>query len=244
MHCILANSLPKNGTHLLLKCLGEIPGYEFSGYEIDWSDPQAALATLDSTRQGEFTKGHIPCFEEALNFVRQHDLVVFNMIRDPRDNVISLVNYLMKHKNHPLHPQYARIDSKEERILATITGFNDARGKPVVRDIGWRLQNWIGWDHEDKVTNLYFESLIGPEGGGGRDAQLAEIGRILHTLGISDQELAHHIAQNAFDSSVHSFRQGRIRSWKSVFTDEHKSAFKSVANWALLHYGYEDDDGW
>lgn len=244
MYRILANSLPKNGTHLLLKCLGEIPGYRFSGHEIDWSDPDFALRTLASTRPGEFTKGHIPCFDQARDFVRRQDLLVFNMIRDPRDNVISLANYLMKHKNHPLHPYYARLPSNEARILATITGFEDEAGEPVIRSIGWRLNNWVGWDDEDKVTNLRFESLVGPKGGGDRDAQLGEIGKILHVLGITDDQLLETIAKKAFDTGVHSFRQGRIHAWKSVFTDEQRSAFKSVANWVLVHYGYETDDQW
>ena len=71
MYRILANSLPKNGTHLLLKCLGEIPGYEFSGHEIDWSDPTRALGILESVRPGEFTKGHIPCFDGSKGFRAQ-----------------------------------------------------------------------------------------------------------------------------------------------------------------------------
>jgi hypothetical protein len=244
MYRILANSLPKNGTHLLLKCLGEIPGYQFSGHEIDWSNPDLALRTLESTRQGEFTKGHIPCFDGARDFIREHDFLVFNMIRDPRDNVISLVNYLMKQRHHLLHRHYARLGSDDERILATITGFEDEQGKPVIRDMGWRLNNWVGWDHEDKVTNLRFESLIGPKGGGDRDAQLGEINKMLHILGINDHQLTEIIAEKAFDTGVHSFRQGRVQGWKGVFTDEHKSAFKSVANWALVHYGYETDDRW
>ena len=244
MYRILANSLPKNGTHLLLKCLGEIPGYGFSGHEIDWSDPVRALGILESVRPGEFVKGHIPCFDQAREFVRSHDLLVFNMIRDPRDNVISLVNYLMKHKHHPLHPHYARLESNQARILATIRGFQDEQGEPVIRDIGWRLNNWVGWDNESKVTNLRFESLIGLKGGGDRDAQLREINKILRTLGISSSPLVESIAEKAFDSKVHSFRRGRIQGWKSVFTDEHKAAFKSIANWALVHYGYETDDSW
>ena len=244
MYRILANSLPKNGTHLLLKCLGEIPCYRFSGHEIDWADPKSALSTLESTRPGEFTKGHIPCVDEARDFVRDHELLVFNMIRDPRDNVISLVNYLMKHKHHPLHPHYARLESNQARILATIRGFQDEQGEPVIRDIGWRLNNWVGWDNESKVTNLRFESLIGLKGGGDRDAQLREINKILRTLGISSSPLAESIAEKACESGVHSFRRGRIQGWKSVFTDEHKTAFKSIANWALVHYGYETGDRW
>jgi hypothetical protein len=244
MYRILANSLPKNGTHLLLKCLGEIPGYEFSGHEVDWSDPALALRTLESIQPGEFAKGHIPCFDQARDFVRNHNLLVFNMIRDPRDNVISLVNYLMKHKHHPLHPYYARLASDEARILATIIGFGDEQGEPVIRDIGWRLNNWVGWDKEARVTNLRFEHLIGPKGGGDRAAQLGEINKILHDLGITADQLAETIAEKAFDTGVHSFRQGRIHGWKDVFTDEHKSAFKSAANWALVHYGYETDDRW
>ena len=176
--------------------------------------------------------------------MRSHDLLVFNMIRDPRDNVISLVNYLMKHEHHLLHAHYARLGSTEARIMATICGFEDAQGEPVIRDIGWRLNNWVGWDDESKVTNLRFESLIGPLGGGERDAQLFEIGKMLKPLGMSSSQLAETIADRAFDTRVHSFRQGRIQGWKGVFTDEHKSAFKSVANWALLHYGYEPDDRW
>lgn len=241
---VLANSLPKNGTHLLLKCLGEVPGYRFSGFEIDWGDPDRALAVLGSMQTGEFTKGHIPCFERAKDFVANHDLLIFNMIRDPRDNIVSLVNYLMSQPNHPLHAPYSRLASDNERIMATIRGVIDEQGRQLTRDIGWRMNNWIGWDNEPKATALRFEALIGPRGGGDASLQLVEIRKMLHALGINNEDLVGRISEHAFDNRVHSFHKGQIGRWKSAFTKEHKSAFKEVANWTLLHYGYENDDQW
>jgi len=54
----------------------------------------------------------------------------------------------------------------------------------------------------------------------------------------------HDIADRAFDTTVHSFRRGRIGGWREHFKAHHVAAFKRVANWALVHYQYERDDGW
>jgi sulfotransferase 6B1 len=243
---ILANALPKNGTHLLLKCLGEVPGYRFSGHEVDWGDPERALRLLRATAPGQFTKGHIPCFPEARAFVLSHpELRVFNMVRDPRDNLVSFFHYLLAQPNHPLHPHFAAMRDDHARLLACILGFADAEGRPVIRDIGWRLRNWVAWEQVPGVVHLRFERLVGPQGGGDAAAQLAEVEKILAALGINAEALsAEEIAARVFDRSVHSFRRGESGGWRRHFRAEHVEAFKEVANWALLHWGYETDADW
>lgn len=241
---VLANSLPKNGTHLLLKCLGEVPGYRFSGYEIDWGNPERALRLLSVTRPGEFTKGHIPCFPEAREYLgKQQDLRVFNMIRDPRDNVVSFFHYILAQPNHPLHPHYAAMPDDAARLLATIQGFCDQSGRPVIRDIGWRLGNWVPWEQQERVVSIRFERLIGSQGGGDGEEQVAEVEKILHALDI-DVFSSSQVASRLFDPSVHSFRRGQIGGWRSYFSDEHRQAFKLAANWALVHWGYEENADW
>ena len=107
---------------------------------------------------------------------------------------------------------------------------------------------WVGLFKQqgDQAFNLTtsFEKLIGPQGGGTREEQIAELGRIADHVGLRHSPaLLGQIADAVFGGTK-TFRKGTIGTWAADFTDDHKRAFKEVAGDALIAMGYEQDHEW
>ena len=244
---VLVNTLPKNGTHLLLQVLSHVPGYRPSSIEVDWQNVGRAFELLPETRPGQFSKGHLPCLNDIPALIERENLTLFSMIRDPRDNVVSFYHYIMSQPAHRLYPSYSRMANDDERLMATITGFrDDHEGREIIHEgIGWRSNAWGGWNDKPYCCPVVFERLIGPQGGGSRREQLRELHRILEHLDIAPEDtVLEDIADHAYNTGTHSFRKGRIGDWVNHFKEEHKRVFKSEANRFLVQYGYEDSDNW
>lgn len=242
-HKVLINVLPKNGTHLLLNLLDALPGYGYQGVDIDLADEARALRVLTQMQPGEVVKAHLPWRESLEAAIARNGIRMLSMDRDPRDNVVSLVHYLIKHPQHPLHAAYARLADFDQRLLGTIAGF-EHQGQRVIRDIGSRLRDWQRW-RELGVLHLRFEELIG---GADAQAQAAQQGAVRQVLDQLDLDPARldlpAIQRSIFDPTAHSFRSGRSGGWREVFQPHHVAAFKTSANWALLELGYETDEDW
>ncbi len=240
---ILVNVFPKNGTHLLLSLLDALPGYRYAGVDIDIADEARTLAVIRQMRAGEVVKAHLPWRDSIAEEIAARQIRVLSIIRDPRDNVVSLVNYLMKQQQHPLHPAYAQLADFDERLYRTITGFSFA-GQRVCRDLGARLGDWEGW-YQLGAPQLHFEQLIGPRGGGDAASQQQAIGAVVEYLGLTLESTAMaNLSQQVYNPKTHSFHKGQCGAWRQHFTSRHRKAMQESANWALLKYGYERDPNW
>jgi hypothetical protein len=92
---------------------------------------------------------------------------------------------------------------------------------------------------------VQFEKLVGPLGGGTRQAQYGEIRRIAAHLSIAlDTDEVEDIAENVYYHRSSTFRKGIVGDWKNHMTPEHKAAFKEVAGQLLVDLGYEADEDW
>jgi hypothetical protein len=242
-YSVLVNVFPKAGTHLLLNLVNALPGYQYKGRDIDMGDPLRAVRVISEMGPGDVVKSHLPWRPELQRVISNNGVLMLSLIRDPRDIVVSLVHYLMKHRQHPLHDAYASLGDFNERLYRTITGF-EYRGERVCRDIGSRLADWEPW-LDRKAQILRFEDLVGIRGGGDEDRQRKQIIKTMNYLkidhGITDPSA---IQAQIFDPSAHSFRRGRCGGWREVFDERHKAAFQDCANWALLKYGYETNAHW
>jgi hypothetical protein len=86
--------------------------------------------------------------------------------------------------------------------------------------------------------------LVGPRGGGTRDAQIEELENIARHVGIwhGPHEIE-QLSERAF-GGTRTFRKGTIGSWQNHFSAEHKRVFKELAGNLLIDLGYEQDHDW
>jgi sulfotransferase 6B1 len=251
---ILANSIPKSGTHLLTKVLSGVPHLRFTGvhladraYCADRDQLGDALGPVDveaftrlisHTRNGQYLTAHIrhvPGIPEAL---RDHGFHNLFMIRDPRDLVVSMAYWLSTNPRLKAYERFSKMSGPEERIMAAITGLPAQNGKPAVMSISHRLA-FRGWLDDPQTCVIRFEDLIGSAGGGTDEAQREAIRRVLkHCNRDTSDELVDRLAMSTFARHTTTFRRGAIGDWQNHLTPEHLAAIDDVAPEILDIYGY------
>ena len=266
---IIITSVPKAGTHLLEKTVGMLPGYYASGLYIeqfhmpketftndgsaDGENKQARAKKLtigelqaitDTIQPGHYAVGHLVFSKPLAEMLAATGIRVLCILRDPRDIAVSFSKYVARIETHYLYNYYQSL-SEHDRLMTTIEGTADVSPfVPRLLDISVQMKNMLPWRLQSNGYTTYFEKLVGPAGGGSRDAQIAEVTKIAKHLGATcSQSQIASIADNLFGSTA-TFRKGEIGDWRNHFTAEHKAAFKRVAGQMLIDLGYEQDLNW
>ena len=245
---ILANSIPKAGTHLLARCLDHFPGMVDSGVHIRPSVGAYELeGMLLGLSRGSFATAHLPFSRRRAEVLAELDVGLTLIIRDPRDVVVSHFHYVTRRATkHPLQAYYRALSDEPTRLMASIQGV-DAAATGVDRgleNVGERFRRYLRW-RKHACCVVRFRDLIGPRGGGSRDRQVEAIERLAAHLGLEAKRGdVDRVVERAFFDKSTTFRRGAIGDWVNHFTEGHKEAFKEVAGQLLIDLGYEGDMDW
>jgi len=214
---------------------------------VDWPKPVSLSAirrSLQRVKRGHYAHAHA-CFSEDLaNLLAEMGMKSLFILRDPRDVVVSHANYVASKSDHFLFEFYQTL-SESERIMKSIIGVDQtAPDKPMLLNIHERCQSILRWASASFSYTTYFEKLVGPPGGGSRDAQVEELNNIARHLGIRYRP--HDLEQIAGQifGGTSTFRKGIIGNWRNHLSEENKRAFKEVAGQMLIDLGYEQDCEW
>ena len=245
---ILANSIPKAGTHLLTRCLSLMPGITDSGIRVKQSHDIAFLESrLSRVGGGCFVPEHLAYATGTAQLLDDLGFCTALMIRDPRDVAVSHFHYVTyRVRNHRLHEYYDSLPDDPTRLMTTIEGVppGPAGERPRLETIGNVFRAYLPWVDRDACL-LRFEDMVGPHGGGSAETQREAVHKLASFLGIDlDEAMLNEIASRIFQRSSTTFRKGVIGDWRNHFTAEHKAAFKRQAGELLLELGYEDDLSW
>ncbi|HKJ59794.1 MAG TPA: sulfotransferase domain-containing protein [Halobacteriales archaeon] len=250
---VLANSIPKSGTNLLLSCLAEFPNLRPSFEHVSMGSNRTAgtaelRGVLEATGRGQYSSGHVFHTPETRAVVERTDVRMLLVVRDPRDVVTSHFHFVSeKHTGHRLHDHYRSLPDEEARLMASIRGVDGVQtrdGKPL-ESIGEWLDAFLGWKEEPYVQLLRFEDLVGTQGGGSRTAQMDAVRAIAGHLDVElDERRVESIAAGTFSTGSSTFRKGLIGDWRNHFTDAHVTAFKDEVGDELQELGYETNADW
>ncbi len=263
---VLATSVPKAGSHLATAVLDQLPAMRFSGLHvipddfrsseaeassdgrwwrrpIDFGRLRAALARV---HPGQYVRAHLPPSPELLTLLEELGYKTVFVYRDPRDVAVSFAFYVTGLERHHLHHRYANVlETGDERILASITGFRRdsiGEGQPPLLALVEEYRSWLS---APGILACRFEDLVGERGGGSREAQLASIDRIArHVDRPLTREAIEAIARRSWSSGSVTFRKGTIGDWENHFVSAHREAFRGRGARLLIEYGYEADDAW
>lgn len=245
---ILANSIPKSGTHLLTRCLQLLPDVEDSGLRIRGRiKPETLTKRLTHVGGGCFIPLHLAFTPRREELLADLNFRMVLIIRDPRDIVVSHYHYVTRQaRMHQLRAYYNALPNDSVRLMTSIQGIPESEWQGRIRlgDIDTRCRVFLEWaDHGACVVK--FEQLVGPLGGGTLEAQHKEIQKIAIHLGVQlDASTLEHIAGNIFYRKSSTFRKGAIGDWVNHMGIEHKAAFKEIAGQLLIDMGYEADRDW
>jgi len=205
---------------------------------------QCFLSVLDNLQnEDDFLVTHAPFSAELESVLKERGVVVFFLIRDPRDWVVSVIK----------HPPVSGLDIYgsplgNEHFLSL--DFNRKidfviDGTPNFYSALEVFNKFIAWRESPICCTIRFEALLGPKGGTYSEKEqrdeLRKIAAALH-LDDSDEELLE--AFNASFGKGTIFSKGKAGAWKEFFTEEHKAHFKEMLGDVLIDLGYEKDYNW
>lgn len=260
----LVNSMPKAGTHLLMKAVGMFPGIRrtkgqvmkrlaerYKGPDdaqlhsillgVGWPRPVAlpdVRHALQRIKRGHYAEVHMRFSAELGDLLTELGMKTLLILRDPRDVVVSHVNYVSNNPRHFLYDVYQPL-SDSERIMTSITGIEQTvPGGPMLLNIDERYQSLMPWLTQSLNYTTHFEKLVGPQGGGSRKEQIKELENVVQHLGIRhDPGDVEGVADGLFGGTT-TFRKGSIGNWRNHFSAEHKRVFEELAGQLLIDLGY------
>lgn len=243
---VLLNSLPKSGTHLIERLFFELPMLQHYGGRtimINTHDNSFEPETkrLKKIHNGQFAPAHIQYNEEIYSFIKAAKIKVVQMIRDPRDVLISQWLYVKDlDKAHKSHKYISSLETDIEQFEAVINGRQN-----IIEPFADVANKFSGWRSKPDVLTIRFEDLVGSKGGGSDEEQLQTVKKIIAHINLPVKEdKLEIITQKIFSSKSSTFNTGKINKWKTVFTNEHKDICKERIQHILELYGYEQNSSW
>ena len=185
----------------------------------------------------QFPLGHFIYSNEIRNYLDQHRFKRFFIYRDPRDWLVSCV-YWNSNPGVNLFP--SNLLTFSEKLDFMLVGLGAlSNGKSM-----FTYGRYIEWLKDPNCCSVKFEDLVGPQGGGKKEKQVAAIKKICNYIGyrLSNLQII-KLADNLW-GNTNTFREGKIGSWKSHFSKEQINLVKKLSGSLLIELGYEKDLNW
>ncbi|EIC23465.1 sulfotransferase domain-containing protein [Thiorhodovibrio frisius] len=181
-----------------------------------------------------YCTGHLGYTDDILNLCLDNGIRPIVVIRDPRAVIASLVPFVMRRERHILYKYYTSI-AEEDRYRAALKGVH--RLNLNYQSMSVRCNAIQGWVFHEDVLLVKFEDLIGSKGGGNDSDQIKTISDICAHIGITLDSFD-SVADKLFGEGKHTFRKGRIDSWKSEIPPRVIEEIESDLSDTLLAWGY------
>jgi hypothetical protein len=159
-------------------------------------------------------------------------------LRDPRDALLSLVNFIDGRTNQGIGNFYERriynkvlstFDTLEQKIDYALRDRYFLAAQEFERAL-WLL-------HHPDVCVVRYEELAGPAAGGSRPAQLAAVSRVMRHVGVGGDPATY--ADVVYNPDSWSFHRGRIGEWRAHFTARNLRHFHERYGDICEQLGYE-----
>jgi hypothetical protein len=191
---------------------------------------------LSRLQEGQYITGHANYTDHLYELIQKHKIKTVQVIRDPRDVLVSGAHYVASAEDHFAHGFYKSLPW-EKRVMFAITG--GKTDKFHLESFAAMLNGVKGWLKKEDVLTVKFENVIGPEGGGDRRLQSEEIMKIANFIGVGiEEERANQIADSLFGGTK-TFRKGTIGSWRDELSQMHIDKLKETTGDTIESWGYK-----
>lgn len=236
---ILIVSIQKCGTHLIERVL----------LKAGFSKGQACngplnMSHLNKLRGGQFLLTHFCPSDDVQMALEGGDpslKIIFNY-RDPRDALVSWFHWMHPANPSPMHAHMSFMqkvyssftDEELVDIFLKCDKFRAVEYNPIEH---FRYSRVLLF--HPAVLNVRFEDLIGPNGGGSKEAQIRTVKAITDLLDLQvDENL---LAEEVYSTQSPTFRKGKIGGYRDFFTQEQLAKFEILHGDVIAQYGYELD---
>jgi hypothetical protein len=235
---VLANSVPKSGTHLLDQIVAALPhGRNYgaflssmtSSYRFRRRTFESEQAFIRDIVPAEIVRAHLFFNDDHAVALRSLNACHFFITRDLRDVAISEAHYLRNlNRWHRLHRYFRQTPSVEDAISMAIEGLPHLAPKIDFPNIRQRFERYAGWITHPEVFAVRFEDLVSDR----RDEVLQGMASFYaaHTTAPIDVELLVSNMRDSIDPKrSHTYRSGQSGGWRKQFTPEHHKLFEKIA---------------
>jgi hypothetical protein len=247
---VVANSMPKSGTHLLTSLLDQLEGMRFTGRIVMFTEmdrhaaAEARVRELDRRlarlRPSHYLATHMIHDARAEQLLLDRDIRLVTILRDPRAVVVSALHYLrdarwMTHRGELMDA----LPDERSVLEALVRGHGEPGDPYFIAEIGGHYRAYARWAASSAGLTVRFEDMVGRQGGGSDDVQVEQVGRILDHLGYrSDGESAADVARRLFSERSITFRTGRIDAWRTDLPAELSAEIEQRCGDSMARLGY------
>lgn len=252
-------TIPKSGTHLLVKLLymmntnmqskSELFTMSHIFPQLSWEhfpgDNEQAKVSMDDFEAAMLDFKNLQyCAIAHTNFsllfkefLKNHpEYIPVIQIRDLRDVLVSCVIFQWNWLEYELGP------STFDQKLLFLIQLRTQKTKTAILRLYRYAEEALSWMNHPNVVVCRFEDLVGEKGGGSRENQESQIVAIANKIGVSlsDEQLSLLIS-NLFgkdaapEKVTWTFRKGEVGEWKQYFNAVHRKEFKRI--WGNLQNG-------
>ncbi len=222
-HGVVVTSVPKSGTHLLHSLLTALPGLQPGPNLMQGIDPHLPrqervsryVANLRAAGPCQVSITHFhhsPSCAQALNQLPHHR---FFLLRDPKDFVVSYIDYVLDEKSAHFHrPIFAELTDDAARLERMIVGHPGGAGVRYLPSVREYYGLFWGWLADADTHVVRYEELCDPE----------SCARVLRrVLGHLHLPMAADVIAEAVELGLRperspTYRVGRSGRWRERFT--------------------------
>lgn len=245
---VVANSMPKAGTHLLSSLFDQL-GIRSAARFVQLpphslKDPDYVLPELRQQvarlRRGRYMGSHLPMVPEVVDALTAPDLRVVTILRDPRAVAASAITYVMSTPRIPgrdlLVEKYPDERTLAEAMLRGHVSVTTGKDAP---DFGTHYTSYAAWLDVPTVHVVRFEDLVGERGGADRETQHAAISGVVEFLGVPDPPgTARRVADAIFSTTATTFRGGQVDAWRERLDPDIAEEIVELCEVPMKRLGY------
>lgn len=226
----------KGGTHLLLASLLELTGRDARLRSALLGKAPLVTKSDRVFAAGLFVAAHKMQYTEWQQLIAGGYKFLY-IVRDPRDRLISRIYY--RFGGYPKEQQFRHLtDTQVKQIIRKYIRTGHFHLDPFPEGIP---AFFLAEEFRDRTLLIYFEDLVGSQGGGSDDKQQETLEKINDFLNLeySTEELV-AIGQKLFGHArSQTFRKGQIGKWKEYFDEQMTEAYRKKFGHYLQQLGYE-----
>jgi sulfotransferase 6B1 len=252
------NSIPKAGTHLVASVLSRVPKVNFSGIFIAHDFVAGKIADregdmpaydknwlreeLSKIRAGTFANCHLFYDAHTRDLLAGPDLSAVFVVRDPRDIIISQLNYIEQFQGHHFHRHLTRnFPTRTERLDALIYGWEPTGpiggvdDLPIrgMADVGTRLRSFRGWS--EVLPTFKFEQFASAQD---RESLDQSLHRLLEAVGLVELCDVDTVRGGIGDKWSATFNNATAGNWTKELSARQASAVADLAGDFISEYEY------
>ncbi len=170
---IIITSIPKCGTHLLAKCVSVLTVRPVGNVSLmGFNSTDIALGKFPEIPHHEILLDHIPYSPEASQAIKQQGFKGFFILRDPRDQVVSMTHWILSKPDY--YKQFKNVPNNQAGFSFILTR--------LIKDVLKLYERFMPWLQDESFISIKYEELLGPLGGGSAELQQQTIMRIAEHL--------------------------------------------------------------